>query len=73
MTFTTYDPEADAAYFKLGKAAIWESEEVHPNVIFDLDADGRLIGIEVLNASAALAPGAWFTAPLPDAGRPVAE
>jgi uncharacterized protein YuzE len=38
----TYDPEADAA--------IDESEEVTPGVLFDFDDGGRIVVIEVLNA-----------------------
>jgi uncharacterized protein YuzE len=50
----TYDPEADAAHMVLDDVAIDESEEVMPGVIFDFDDGGRIVGIEVLNASARL-------------------
>jgi uncharacterized protein YuzE len=36
----TYDPEADAAHMVLDDAAIDESEEVTPGVIFDFDNSG---------------------------------
>jgi uncharacterized protein YuzE len=52
----TYDKIADAAYLKLGPGPSVEQDEVKPNIIFDYDANGRLIGIEVLGASAQLAP-----------------
>jgi uncharacterized protein YuzE len=50
----TYDPEADAAHMVLEDVAIDESEEVTRGVIFDFDDGGRIVGIEVLNASARL-------------------
>jgi uncharacterized protein YuzE len=50
----TYDPEADTAHVVLDDAAIDESEEVTPGVIFDFDEAGRLVGIEVLNAATRL-------------------
>jgi uncharacterized protein YuzE len=49
-----YDPKADAAHIVLEDVAIDESEEVAPGVIFDFDDGGRIVGIEVLNASARL-------------------
>lgn len=55
----TYDPEADAAYFYLGEATVAATEEVMDNVMLDLDAEGRIVGMEVLHASRKLAPGAW--------------
>ena len=54
----TYDPQADAAYIALVEGAVTESEEVAPGIVLDFDAEGRVLGIEVLNASATLAPGA---------------
>lgn len=48
---TTYDPEVDAFYLCLGNGTIAESAEVRPGIIFDLDVEGRLVGIEVLDAS----------------------
>jgi uncharacterized protein YuzE len=62
MTSTRYDAEADAAYFKLGDATVFESEEVAPDVILDFDEDGRVVGLEVLHAQARLAPGEWSKA-----------
>jgi uncharacterized protein YuzE len=46
-----YDPNADAAYLDLSKTKIEESEEVLPGVILDFDKEGRIVGIEVLDAS----------------------
>jgi uncharacterized protein YuzE len=44
-----YDPEADAFAVSFApKGAYVESEEVAPGVTLDFDADGQVIGIEVL-------------------------
>jgi uncharacterized protein YuzE len=67
---TTYDPEADAAYVRLAPEgiAIASTREVAPGVILDLDAAGRLVGIEVLNVRARVADGgAALAAPRPAA------
>ena len=51
MMRTSYDPEADAFYarFAPDRAAISETREVAPGVMLDLDAEGNMIGIEVLS------------------------
>lgn len=64
MTKMTYDPEADAVYIRLSGNAIKETEE-SGLLVYDLDADGRIVGIEIFPASAKLAPGDWQNAPLP--------
>lgn len=46
-----YDSKADAMYIWLRKARYDISEELAENVIIDLDKRGRIIGIEVLDAS----------------------
>jgi uncharacterized protein YuzE len=43
-----YDPEVDAAYVKISRGKILESEEVQPGVIVDLDAKGQVLGLEIL-------------------------
>ena len=45
------DKEADAIYFRLDESAIVESEEVHPGVILDFDAENRVVGVEFLSVS----------------------
>jgi uncharacterized protein YuzE len=67
MIDMTYDPEADAAYIYLGRGKIKETAEAGP-FIYDVDAEGRVIGIEILHASQVLAPGDWRKARL--LGRP---
>ncbi len=46
-----YDRDADAAYLSLADAKVAESEEVARDVTVDLDAEDRIVGIEVLRAS----------------------
>ncbi len=45
------DRENDALYLRLDESLIVESEEVQPGVILDFDANGRVVGIEMLNLS----------------------
>jgi len=47
---TLYDSEADALYVRFAAAKVVESEEVAPGVMLDFDADGRIVGVEVLDA-----------------------
>ena len=58
MTNITYDADADAVYITVGDGRIERTEEAGP-FIYDVDADGRIVGIEILSASKALAPGDW--------------
>jgi uncharacterized protein YuzE len=45
------DREADALYLRLDEKAIAETEEVQPGVILDFDAEGRIVGVEILDLS----------------------
>jgi len=45
------DRENDALYLRLDESAIVESEEVKPGVVLDFDANGRVVGIEMLALS----------------------
>lgn len=47
----TYNPEVDGLRIVLSGAPIEESDEDKPGVILDYDADGNVVGIEVLAAS----------------------
>ena len=46
-----YDGEADAAYLRLGEGRVAETIEVERGVLLDLDEKGRVVGVEVLEAS----------------------
>ena len=50
------DKESDALYFRLDEAAIVESEEVQPGVILDFNAEGKVVGIEILALSKRVNP-----------------
>ena len=50
------DKENDALYFRLDESSIVESEEVQPGVILDFNADGRVVGIEILDLSTRMSP-----------------
>ena len=43
-----YDREADAAYLRLRRGKVAESEEVEPGLIVDLDSDDQIVGVEIL-------------------------
>ena len=51
MVQVEYDKKADALYIWVRKGKYDISEELAENVILDLDKTGRIIGIEVLDAS----------------------
>ncbi|HXN68943.1 MAG TPA: DUF2283 domain-containing protein [Bradyrhizobium sp.] len=66
MTDITYDADADAVYITVGRGKVDRTEETGP-FIYDVDADGHIIGIEILSASKVLAPGDWKKAGPPGA------
>ena len=47
----TYDPETDTLSIQLKEARICESDELQDGIIADLDANGDIIGLEILEAS----------------------
>ena len=57
-----YRAEDNAAYIRLSIGTVLESEEVSPNVVFDYDAEGRIVGIELLDARAQLSAELLSTA-----------
>jgi uncharacterized protein YuzE len=52
----TIDRKADALYLDLDDASAVESEEVSPGVIFDYNASGKVVGIEMLYLSQRVSP-----------------
>ena len=46
-----FDPKADAMYIRLIAGTVVESDAVRPGVVFDFDAAGRVLGIEMLDVS----------------------
>lgn len=46
-----YDPKSDVFYLILKKGYEESHEEVAPGIFVELDDRGRLLGIEILNAS----------------------
>jgi len=47
----TVDREADALYLELDEAPAAESEEISPGIILDYNAEGKVVGIEMLYLS----------------------
>ena len=47
----TYDPEADALYIRLREVELADSMDVEEGVTVDLDNEGHIAGIEILDAS----------------------
>ncbi|KAF5422492.1 MAG: putative protein YuzE [Candidatus Methanocomedens sp.] len=43
------DLESDALYFRISEDVIEESEEINKGLIVDYDANGKVVGIEILN------------------------
>jgi uncharacterized protein YuzE len=54
MISTTYDAEADAMYVRIlpKGVAVADTREIEPGVLLDHDAEGRVVGIEVLGVRA---------------------
>ncbi|OIO49964.1 MAG: hypothetical protein AUJ34_00190 [Parcubacteria group bacterium CG1_02_41_12] len=51
-----YDAKSDVLYFGIKKGVEEEYAEVAPGVNVELDKEGNVIGVEVLNASKMLKP-----------------
>lgn len=51
-----YDPEADALYIRFRKAKPTDNVDIKDGLTVDLDAQQRLIGIEILDVSHRLPP-----------------
>ncbi|MBI5189613.1 MAG: DUF2283 domain-containing protein [Nitrospirae bacterium] len=46
-----YDPENDIIDLILGAGEVAESDEIREGVIVDYDSDGKVVSIEILDAS----------------------
>jgi uncharacterized protein YuzE len=46
-----YDEEVDVLTIRFSESAVEESDQDKPGVILDYDKDGKIVGIEILNAS----------------------
>ncbi|MEP9397756.1 DUF2283 domain-containing protein [Mesorhizobium sp. KR2-14] len=51
-----YDAEANAAYIRFSSEPVQDSEEVSQGIVLDYDAEGRIVGMEVLGAREHLPP-----------------
>lgn len=53
MMRTSYDPEADAMFVWFGPEGVKsaETEEVAPGIMLDFDANGEVVGVEILYVS----------------------
>jgi uncharacterized protein YuzE len=49
-----FDKESNALYIRFSDEKIEDTAEVRPGVMMDYDAKGRIVGLEILNASEAL-------------------
>ncbi len=47
----TFDKEADAIYIEFSSEEFAENKKIDDETIIDLDKDGQIIGIELLNVS----------------------
>ena len=46
-----YYPDTDMLYIQLAEGVSAESDEIAPGIVLDLDEHGRVIGVEIENAS----------------------
>lgn len=46
-----FDPIADALYLELSDSEVEKTEEIKPGVNMDYDADGNIVGVEILYIS----------------------
>jgi len=46
-----FDPLADAAYLEISDSEVETTREIEPGIIADYDAQGHIVGIEVLSIS----------------------
>lgn len=46
-----YEKQSDSMYIKFAQGNYFESNEINEGVILDYDQNGKIIGIEILDAS----------------------
>jgi uncharacterized protein YuzE len=46
-----YFPETDSLYISLSERPSSESQEIAPDIVLDLDGEGRPVGIDIQHAS----------------------
>lgn len=51
----SFDRETDALYVRFSDTPVAETAEVRPGIMFDYDTEGRIVGMEILDASKTLA------------------
>lgn len=51
-----YDKSKDIFYVRFDESPYAESDELQEGIIFDYDINGKIIGIEIIDASKKLAP-----------------
>ena len=51
----SYDKKIDALYIRFNEKPIIESDQVSDNIIIDYDKNGRIIALEILDASKKMA------------------
>jgi uncharacterized protein YuzE len=66
MTDTTYDPDADAVYIAIAPGRVAPKRRTG-SLLYEFDAEGHIVGIEIRSASRILAPGDWQKARRPKA------
>lgn len=69
----TYDREADALYIALRDVPAVDGLDIEDGVSVDLDVDGHIIGLEVLDASHRLRPDELRNVSYEDLGLATAE
>ena len=50
-----YDREVDILYIRLTDSSIEQSDEDRPGMVIDYDAEGMIVGLEIMNASKQMA------------------
>ncbi len=55
----SYDRETNTLYVRFSAEQILNLEEVRPGVVFDFDAEGHIVAIEILDAAKQIPPDAF--------------